>query len=153
MRPDFAVTHPVRFSLWLISCRVWAGLHSFVRDILVTLRIVRHLKRDEFHIGYIHEHRTCAQFIAYLESIGFGNHFIAWKETGQLASLRILDGFEYQYHVRVFASGEVRAHYETTPEFHPILHAKEIGFEDRREDFTRFFGDWIDPAVKSKEAA
>ena len=82
----------------------------------------------------------------YLLSQGFANHFIAWKDDDQVFSLRKCVDFERQYHLRIFSDGEVRGHFETTPEAHPTMHMKEIGMEARREDFLRYLGDWIIPS-------
>jgi hypothetical protein len=51
--------------------------------------------------------------------------------------------FKHQYHLRVFKDGEVRGHYEYTPECHPIWHLQKVGQEPRREELLGFLGDWI----------
>lgn len=44
---------------------------------------------------------------------------------------------------RVFADGEVRGHYEYTPECAPLSHMKKIGMEDRRHEFLALMSDRI----------
>jgi len=76
-----------------------------------------------------------------------GNHFIAWKDTDEVVSLRRTVGFHYQYHVRIFKDGEVRCHYEFTPEYRPLQHLIQVGFEDRTPEFKNIVQDWVVPAA------
>lgn len=69
--------------------------------------------------------------------------FIAWVDKDEAISTRKLDGFDFQYHLRVFKDGEVRGHYEKTPERHPIDHFLDRGMEPRRKEFLEILGDWI----------
>ncbi len=78
---------------------------------------------------------------------GFGNNFVAWQDDGEIASLRMADGVTQQYHVRIFADGEVRGHHELTPESHPLKHYKEEGMEPRQEYFRSVFGDMLEYVV------
>src|SRR5690242_9129247 len=87
-------------------------LHPFVRDILLRVGVIRHAGRQDYVLGTIAPGRTLKDFLAYLQGLGFGNHFIAWVDNEELIGLRRLDGFERQYHLRIFADGEVRGHYE-----------------------------------------
>ncbi len=120
-------------------------LHPFLRDTLLRLGVIRHVGRQDYVLGTIAPGRTLKDFLAHLYRFGFGNHFIAWVDEGELIGLRRLDGFERQYHLRVFADGEVRGHYEFTPEYRPVAHFREEGMEERRPDFLGFLGDWIVP--------
>jgi len=128
----------------------WRGVYPFfahTRDFLVSLRIIHHNVRQRYLLGALAPQKTVEGLLAHLESVGFGNHFVAWIDEGELFGLRRLEGFERQYHVRIFRNGDVRGHYEFTPESHPLRHFKEHGFEDRREEFLAFLGDWIVPAA------
>ena len=82
-------------------------------------------------------------FLQYLIDNGWWNHFIAWTDEDQIISLRRLESFTWQYHLRIFRDGEVRGHYEYTPEAHPKWHLQEVGMEPRSEDFKKFLGDWV----------
>jgi hypothetical protein len=115
--------------------RFYTPFHPFVRDTSLSLGIVKHEGRDNFLIGKIAPHLTIEQFIQILLDNGYGNHFIAWHEEGELASLRYVDNFMYQYHIRVFEDGEVRGHYEYTPECYPLAHYYAVDMEDRSKDF------------------
>jgi hypothetical protein len=117
--------------------------HPFFRDVLLALRIIRHKGRQDFLLGKLKEEKSIDDFLSYLVERGFGNHFIAWVDDGEVASLRLVNGFEYQYHIRVFRDGEVRGHYEYTPECHPIGHLKETKMSDHRGEFFRILEGWI----------
>jgi hypothetical protein len=101
--------------------------------------------RQRYHLGWLKPGRSRDDFLEHLRTKGFGNHFIAWQDSGQVASVRRLDGFGWQYHIRVFTDGEVCGHYEKTPESHPIDHFLEIGETDRHREFMAALGDWVIP--------
>ena len=68
---------------------------------------------------------------------------MAWADTGQVLSWRKLESFDYQYHLRVFKDGEIRGHYEFTPESKPVEHFVEINEQARIEEFRKFLGNYI----------
>ncbi len=141
--PD-SLADRLKYAIW----RLYTPFHPFVRDTSIALGIVRHGDnyvggRQPYFLGRLASGQTIQEFVAYMITKGFGNHFIAWKDRGQVVSLRYVDSFKYQYHLRVFDDGEVRGHYEFTPECHPLLHMFEDGLEERRDDFLRFLGDRI----------
>jgi hypothetical protein len=115
------------------------------RNLLLKFRIIHHEGRQNFLIGKLKSQKSVKPFLAYLQGQGFGNHFIAWLDEGQVISLRRLEGFEHQYHLRIFHDGEIRAHYEYTPEAHPWWHFKEKDIQERRAEFIAYMGDWITP--------
>ncbi len=123
--------------------RVYTPYHPFVRDTALALGVVRHEGRQHFLLGKVAPHISIQEFVERLVAQGFGNHFVAWEDEGELVSLRYVEDFKCQYHLRVFKDGEVRAHYEYTPECYPILHLREVGIEARRDDFLRMLGDTI----------
>jgi len=114
-----------------------------VRDMLIRVHLFWHQGRQEYLLGKLAAGKSLDDFLAYLAAQGFGNNFIAHRDEGQVLSLRRLEDFEWQYHLRIFKDGEVRGHYEYTPEAHPIKHFREIRMEARREDFLHFLGDWV----------
>lgn len=124
---------------------LYTPFHPFARDVLIYLGILRHSSRQDYLIGTLAPGQSVREFVSFLITQGYGNHFIAWRDDGELLSLRYLDGFERQYHLRIFEDGEVRGHYEFTPESYPIRHFKAIGQEDRRDEFLRLLGDRIIP--------
>lgn len=130
-----------RYWFW----RAYTPIHPYVRD-LSTATVIPYKGRQRFLIGKINPERSLQEFVAHLVAQGFANHFVAWKDTGELVSLRRPDGFRHQYHVRIFADGEVRGHYEYTPEYKPFQHLFQRGFEERTKEFNTFFQDWVVPA-------
>lgn len=74
---------------------------------------------------------------------GFGNHFIAWSDDSQVLSWRKINDFNHQYHLRVFSDGEIRGHFEYTPEGHPIEHFEEKDESFHRQEFLKFLGDFV----------
>ena len=67
-----------------------------------------HGGRQPYRLGWLAPGHTLEELKAHLAKQGFGNHFVAWDDTGQVLSWRKFDGFEWQYHLRVFDDGEVR---------------------------------------------
>ncbi|HTR19134.1 MAG TPA: hypothetical protein VMH91_04140 [Candidatus Paceibacterota bacterium] len=149
--PASAMVYPeqlwdrVKYLFWTF----YTPYHPLVRDTALRLRVVRHEGRQDFLIGTIAPHLSIPEFISHLLGKGYGNHFVAWKDDGEVVSLRYTDGFAYQYHVRVFEDREVRAHYEYTPECYPISHIMETDMEARREEFLSLLGDTIVAHVPS----
>lgn len=113
-----------------------------LKDLLHFLGFIKG-HRQRFHLGWVRPDRTIGDFLDFLKENGFESGFRAWNDSDQELSLRkITDGI-FQYHLRVFRDGEVRGHYERTPEDFPIGHFLEKGFENRRNDFLAMFGDWL----------
>lgn len=135
----------VKYWLW----RFYTPLHTYVRDTSTFLGLVRHVGRQDYLLGRLHPERSVYDFVSFLVKQGFGNHFVAWKDDGELVSLRKTAGFKFQYHIRVFVDGEVRVHYEYTPEYRPLQHLIGIGCEDRTPEFKDLVQDWIVPATAS----
>ncbi len=138
-------------ALWRAKYVFWRAIYPVypnIRDTLLALGLIKHEGRQFDRLGRIAPNKELGDFLAHLGCLGFGNHFIAWVDEGELIGLRRLEGFRYQYHLRIFKDGEVRGHYEFTPECHPIRHLKERGMEPRREEFLDFLGDWIVPSDK-----
>jgi len=147
--PDSEIPRPTDFGS-VVKYWFWRGVYPFFADIrngLLALHILHHEGRQNYLLGHLAQGRTVEDFLKYLATHQFGNHFVAWEDDGELIGLRRLDGFEGQYHLRIFKDGEVRGHYEFTPEAHPYKHFFEHGEEERRPDFLKFCGDWIVPAA------
>ena len=121
-------------------------VHGTGRDILLSLGILHHEGRQNYLVGHLAPGRTMEEFVKYLEGKQVCNHFVALRDDDEVVSLRKPVDFEHQYHLRIFKDGEVRGHYEYTPESHPKWHMKKVGQEPRREEFLKLLGDWIVPA-------
>jgi hypothetical protein len=112
--------------------------HMTGRDVLLSLKIIHHEGRQNYVLGKIAPGKTAEEFLQYLETKDFFNHFIAWKDDEEIVSVRRLVDFERQYHLRIFDDGEVRGHYEYTPESHPRWHMNEVGQEEHARTFWNF---------------
>ena len=135
-----------------IKQRIWRFIYRFsptFQKWLLKHHIIWHEEgKQRYHIGWLAPGKDLEKMKKHLhDEWGFGNHFIAWVDDGQVLSWRKLIDFKHQYHLRVFEDGEIRGHFEYTPEAHPIYHFKEIGEVDRREDFLKFLGEF---AVQEK---
>lgn len=131
--------------------RMITPFFPYIRNALTTSNIIPHVGRQPFLLGHITKGVRLEDFIHELIKIGYGNHFVAWRDSGELIGLRITDGFKYQYHLRVFANGAVHGHYEYTPEAHPFGHLMGIGFEKRSGVFLKQLGALIVPATENEE--
>jgi hypothetical protein len=129
----------LKFIFWTF----YTPYHPFFRDTFIKLGIISHDIRQPFLLGKLSPNRTVEDFVKFLIGQGYGNHFIAWKDKGEIVSLRNVKSFAMQYHIRIFEDGEIRGHYEYTPECHPVWHMKEIGMEDRSSEFKNFLKDWL----------
>jgi len=128
--------------------RIWKIIYRFfvpTQRNLLKLNIIRHSnERQRYHLGWLSSGKTLEGLKAHLsKNWGFGNHFIAWVDEGQVLSWRKLPDFHHQYHLRVFENGEIRGHFEFTPEAHPISHLMAKLEEEKKEDFLKFLGDFI----------
>lgn len=131
-----------------IKQKIWRFIYGFFSPLqrsLLRLGIIRHGEdRSNFHIGWLAPGKTLEDLKLHLHSQwGFGNHFVAWQDKGQVLGWRKLTDFKDQYHLRVFEDGEIRGHYEYTPEAHPIAHFREKGEKNTKEDFLKFLGDFV----------
>ncbi len=128
--------------------RFWHFIYRFFpwfQQHLLKWHIIWHDKtRQKYHLGYLAPGQTLEQLEKHLhKKWGFGNHFIAWTDTGQVLSWRKLVDFSHQYHLRVFKDGEIRGHYEYTPEDKPIDHLKGKNATPHFDDFAKFLGNYV----------
>jgi hypothetical protein len=128
-----------------VKTRIWKMLYPFYHFPLVQKYILRmhwgwyKKGRQQYHLGWIAPGKTLKEVQDHLSNKwGFGNHFIAWIDKGQIVSWRKLVDFDYQYHIRIFEDGEIRGHYEYTPESKPFKHLFEVDEQRRTEDFDKF---------------
>ncbi len=138
--PD-TLAHRIKYYFWYY----YSPYHTTVRDSVIAWSLVKNRGRQPFVLGKIAPHFSLEQFVAYLVEKGFGYHRIAWEDDGEVVSLRRVQDFERQYHIRIFEDGEVRGHYEYTPECYPLLHLWDIGRESKREEFLELLGNAVTP--------
>jgi hypothetical protein len=151
--PVSRMVYPSGFGNRLKYCAwyVLRPLHPTARNVLACLGYMKKYEkfrpngRQRFLLGILAPGVTPQMFVAHLAAKGYGRQLVALRDQGELASLRYSPNFEHQYHIRLFADGEVRGHFEYTVEAHPFLHDKEVGFEDRREEFLKILSGFITP--------
>ena len=129
--------HRIKYYLW----RLYSPYHQTVRDSAIALSLIKNRGRQPFLLGTIVPSLSIEEFVSFLVESGYAYHRLAWEDDGEVVSLRHVESFVYQYHIRIFEDREVRGHYEYTPECYPILHLWDIGRVDRREEFLALVGD------------
>jgi hypothetical protein len=145
--PDSILPYPsgpwnrTKYIFW----KIITPFHNYWRDLLIELNILKHDFRQDYFLGVLSPGRDLEDFLKHLVAHGYANHFIAWKDADEIVSVRKIESFERQFHLRVFKDREVRGHYEYTPESHPVWHGYEHGMEDRREDFLNLIEEWLAP--------
>lgn len=132
----------------IIKKNIWRRLYKvfpWLQRHFLKWHLVWHEKgRQPYHIGWLASGKTLKALEKHLHNEwGFGNHFVAWTDRGQVLSWRKLENFDYQYHLRVFKDGEIRGHYEYTPESKPVAHFAEINEQARIDEFKKFLGNYI----------
>ena len=126
-------------------------IFPFFRNLVIKLGIVKvPIGRQHFHIGYLKPDMDHTKLGQHLQTHKFNHQLMAFIDPDEVLGMRKLADHDarFQYHVRIFADGEVRGHFEKTPEDFPFDHLHEIGFEDRYEDFLAFLGDHITPTKR-----
>lgn len=138
--PD-SLVHRIKYYFWYY----YTPYHPTVRDGVIALSIIKNRGRQPFLLGKIAPHLSIEEFVSFLVENGYGYHRVAWEDEGEVVSLRKVNDFAFQYHLRIFEDGEVRGHYEYTPECYPLLHLWDVGREDRRQEFLELLEGKITP--------
>ncbi len=109
-------------------------LFPTIRDIWIRLGFMKQPPRQNFHYGYVKAGVTITQVRQLLKQHGFSHDYIAWVDPDEVLNMRKIVNIIYQYHVRLFSDGEVRAHHEYTGESHCFKHLFEKGMT-KGEDY------------------
>ena len=128
---------------YLLRKKIWkwlTPLFPFLRTRFGFLRILRYRGRETYPIGFLKQELSITRTKELLAEQGFSEYFVAWLDQGEVLSMRKSQGFEWQYHIRVFNDGEVRGHYELTPEYRAFKHFFDFGKGARTEDFLQMVG-------------
>lgn len=146
--PD-ALPDKLKYYVWLVL----VPMHPYVRDTLDYFGVLKRRYarfrphgRQEYLLGTLAPTETIESLGLYLVEQGYANHFIALKDEGEVVSLRYTPSFKHQYHIRIFHDREVRAHFEYTPECHPLWHDQGVDLEERRDYFLSLLGERIIPS-------
>ena len=120
-----------------------------VRALIRALGIKPYGPRQPYLVGYLKEGVTVEAFDKYLLSLGLVDDALAWRDDGEVWSLRRLESFQYQTHIRIFEDGEVRAHHELTPEYDNWGHLTDKDTSEPKKDFMKLIEAWIVPVKNS----
>ena len=101
-----------------------------VRDAWVAMGLISHDIRQPYLYGRLKSGCTTQGLRQRLTATGFANDYIAWIDPDEVLNMRQVVDVIYQYHVRLFIDGEVRAHREFTAESHPFKHLYDVGLSD-----------------------
>ncbi len=122
---------------WGIAYRVWP---PFIR---AAERLGFHNFRQHFLLGHLNANYNKEELTALLVEQGFEFARIAWRDPGEVLSMRRIEKSAFQYHIRLFIDGEIRAHYEYSPESHPIGHLLEVQFKPETYFFRKLLGEYL----------
>ena len=122
---------------WRIIYRIWPPVLRLIEFLKI------HNARQRYLLGYLSPDYNREQLIEFLLMQGFEFAYIAFKDPGEVLGMRRLDTPLYQYHIRLFKDGEIRGHYEYTPEARPVAHSIETGMQHRKDVFQKLLGQYL----------
>jgi hypothetical protein len=116
---------------WKIIYVIWPPVLRLIEFLKI------HNSRQKFILGKLSSNQNKETFTKLLLDQGFEFDTIALRDPGQIIGMRKLDTPLYQYHIRLFEDGEIRGHYEYSPEKRPVAHTFEAGIEPRKDYFEK----------------
>ena len=125
--------------LWRIIYIIWP---PFIR---LFEFIGFHKGRQPHAVGFLKPGVSLDEARRFLESKGYEHCILAWRDAGEILGHRLVHRKVFQYHVRIFKDGEVRAHYEYSLEGNPIKHVLETVLDAE----TPYFKTLLGPILKS----
>lgn len=112
---------PKEYGTWF-----WKKLYSFWPKMVSFIqRLGIHSFRQNYLVGFLSTEKTPEDFANFLHKHGYTKAYMAWKDPGEILSMRKIVKEVFQYHIRLFEDGQIRGHYEYTPEAEPIGHLLE----------------------------
>lgn len=124
---------------------IWKFIYVVYPPILRVLEKIRiHSFRQDFLLGVLKKDANISEIKKFLQSHNYEDVILAWKDPGELLSMRKIDQKIFQYHIRIFNDGEVRTHYEYSSEGNPWGHVFEKCFEPRSEYFKSLLMEYLD---------
>jgi len=118
--------------------------YPYIKNFFLEIGLIHHHGRQAYLFGKLKPNHSADEFELHLNQYGFRRHYIAWQDDGEILNMRKLENFHRQYHIRLFNDGQVRGHYELTPEAHPLLHIQQRGSRNH-DGFAAFLKGWIEP--------
>ncbi|MCR4311530.1 MAG: hypothetical protein NUV54_03145 [Candidatus Taylorbacteria bacterium] len=125
--------------LWNFLYRAWPPVTRVIE------KLGFHDFRQKYLLGKLASPYDVHRLQALLTSSGFTRAVLAWKDPGEVLSMRRVHHKKFQYHIRLFNDGEIRGHYEYAPEANPYKHVFESRFEPEFEFFSALLGDALVP--------
>lgn len=101
--------------------RINYTIYPYLRDLILFTKVWRHTGRQNFRIGFVKKGVKKSDIKRILKFNGFEKSVCSWIDDGEVLSMRKCVG-GYQYHIRFFSDGEIRGHYECSPEGAPVRH-------------------------------
>lgn len=129
-------TYPIRAFVWKYLSLAFPRL----RKTFWFLRVLRYNGREEYLLWKLNKSLDINTLKEELEVIGFHEYAVARIDIGEVLGMRKNDWFEYQYHIRIFDDGEVRGHYEFTPEYAWFRHFFDFYKVEKKEEFMWMIG-------------
>lgn len=123
--------------IWKVIYIIWPPVLRLIEFLKI------HNSRQKYPLGHISSNNNKETLMKLLLSQDFELDVIALRDPGQILGMRKLDTPLYQYHIRLFADGEIRAHYEYSPESKPVAHSFETGIEPRIDYFKKILGGFL----------
>lgn len=131
----------------------WQTAYAFYPPLLRVLERLRiHTEIQPFLFGHLHPDKDLKALRRHLKRYGYEDAILAWKDPGEIMSMRRLDGPDFQYHLRLFANGELRGHYEPSSEGNPVGHVFMTTFETGWKEFGPLLKGFLVPLRKKKPA-
>jgi hypothetical protein len=128
-------SHRIKYRFW----RLYTTLHPYLHSVAKVVKRWPEL----YTVGAIAPGSSIERTVQHLVAHGYGYHREAWEDDGEVVGLRKVVSFTHQYHIRIYDNGEIRGHYEFTPEAYPLLHLFRIGQIEKREEFIALLKDHI----------
>ncbi|MSR78984.1 MAG: hypothetical protein EXS59_02455 [Candidatus Taylorbacteria bacterium] len=126
-------------SFWSFFYKIWPPCTR------VFEKLGFHDLRQRYLLGRLATKCNIDEFQEYLRNKGFHPVELAWRDPGEIFSMRKIDKGIYQFHIRIFRDGEILGHYEYSPESHILKHFLEIGFKPETESFRQILGECLVP--------
>lgn len=103
-----------------------------------------HSFRQRYVIGFLKKDMSPELLMSHLFQKGYSKAYMAWKDSGEVFSVRNIVRDKFQYHIRIFKDGEIRGHYEYTAEAKPLAHLNEEVFLDTKEYFNNLLFEFLE---------
>lgn len=131
---------PPRYQTWF-----WSFVYFLMPKITALVQFFGwHHFRQNYVIGFLRKDKTPRDLINYLHRKGYSKAYMAWKDSGEVFSLRRIVRHNFQYHIRYFEDGEIRGHYEYTAESNPLGHLYEVVFNNPDEYFIHLLHGYLE---------